>query len=188
MGSMLPDSPKPTPNQQEVLGEKFPYGEQNALRDLLGHTTPLEQRKYPVSAEIRWVTSITIVLAALTTPVFPFLPETVDVGGWALWWLGGSITAVMEFVARYWPVEVSLGGVTFLLTLYLVIASHWLRDAPEKLQWLMAASPVFIVPNVLGLVAIIALWAVVVLIWLVIFAIVLAIIGSLLVKLGEAMS
>ena len=88
-----------------------------------------------------------------------------------MWGLGGSITAVMEYAAAWWLVEVSLGGVALLLTLYLVGASHWLTQAPKKLQWLMYASPLLLAHNVLVLFVILASWAVVILIWIGIVAI-----------------
>jgi hypothetical protein len=149
----------------------------NALGELLEKLTPLERQKYPVSPEFRWLAIVTIILAALTTPVFPFLPQTVEVGGWMLWWLGGSISWIMEFVARYWLVEVALGGVAFLLTLYLVVASHWLRDAPKKMQWFMVGSSALIVPNVLALLSILVLWVAVIIVWAFLLFLVIAIIG-----------
>jgi hypothetical protein len=77
----------------------------------------------------------------------------------------------MEYAARWWLVEVSLGGLALLLCLYLVIRSHWLTEATEKLQWLMYASPMLIAHNVLVLGIMLASWAVVILIWVGIIAI-----------------
>jgi hypothetical protein len=68
-----------------------------------------------------------------------------------------------------------VGGLTLLLTLYLVVTSHWLIEAPEKRQWLMYASPILIAHNVLVLFVMLASWAVVILIWMGIIAISIAI-------------
>jgi hypothetical protein len=171
MSSPLPRSRHAISQQQQVLGEEPLPGETNALAQLLGRLTPLEEHKYPVSLEARGVVIVTIYLALLTTGLFPVLPDTVVVGGWAVWWLGGWITWVMEYAARYWLIEVCLGGLALLLCLYLVVASRWLTKASKRQQWLMFASPLLIAHNVLVLFLILASWAVVILIWAVLIAI-----------------
>jgi hypothetical protein len=116
--------------------------------------------------------------------VFPFLPDQVDVGGWALWWLGGAITTVMEFVAHLWVVAVVLGSLSFFLACWLVVASHWLTRATKREQVLMYVSVVLLVPNLLALLAIVGLWAVVVLIWAIIICIPIAIVGLIIEGMG----
>jgi hypothetical protein len=156
-----------------------PEAERNVLEDVPGHLSSLARQTYEVSEELKFLIIRAIILAAVTTWVFPVLPDSVNVGGWALWWLGGAITGVMEWVAHLWVVAVVLGGLSFFLALWLVVASHWLTRATKREQLLMYVSVVLIIPNLLALLAIVVLWAVVVLIWTFIICIPLAIIGLL---------
>jgi hypothetical protein len=158
----------------------LPHGESNVLSDLLKRMTPLEQHGYRISPELRMLTLVMLGLAVLTMAVFPILPEDVTVGGWALWWLGGWITWILEFTARLWPVALALGTVFLLLDVVLVVASRWLHEAPKRLQLLLFVSPLLLLPNVLALGIILASWAVVILIWAGITATALAILGLLL--------
>ena len=164
---------------QEVPGDDAPYRERNVLEDIPDKLISLERHKYEVAEELKSLMILTIAFATFFTWVFPFLPDQVDVGGWALWWLGGAITGVMEWVAHLWVVAVVLGGLSFFLALWLVVASHWLTRATKREQLLMYVSVVLIIPNLLALLAIVVLWAVVVLIWTFIICIPLAIIGLL---------
>jgi hypothetical protein len=152
-------------------------GESNVLNELLERMTPLEQQGYRISPELRMLTLVMLGLAVLTMAVFPILPEDVTVGGWALWWLGGWITWIMEFTAPLWPVAVALGTVFLLLDVVLVVASRWLHEAPKRVQLLLFASPLLLLPNVLALGIILASWAVVILIWAGITATAIAILG-----------
>jgi hypothetical protein len=186
MGRAVPSSPNPSTRQQKAPGTDIPQGETNALGDLVGRLPPLESRKYPVSPEIRWLVIVTISLAAFTTCIFPFWPENANVGGWTLWGLGGWISSVMEYGARNWPLEVSLGGLALLVEIYMVLASNWLKEAPEKMQWIMVGSSLLIAHNVVVFAAFLALWALVILIWAVIIAIVVTAIVFLMAKWAEA--
>jgi hypothetical protein len=151
--------------------------ESNVLSELLERMTPLEQQGYRISPELRMLTLVMLGLAVLTMAVFPILPEDVTVGGWALWWLGGWITWIMEFSASLWPVAVALGTVFLLLDVVLVVASRWLHEAPKRVQLLLFASPLLLLPNALTLGIILASWAVVILIWTGITATAIAILG-----------
>jgi hypothetical protein len=149
----------------DAPGADAPNRERNVLADVPDRLIPLERQKYAVAEELKVLVIVTIAFAALTTWVFPVLPDTVDVGGWALWWLGGAITTVMEWVAHLWIVAVVLGGLSFFLAVSLVVLSRWLKEATKTEQYLMYGSVVLIIPNVLALLAIVALWLAVVLIW-----------------------
>jgi hypothetical protein len=162
---------------QDVENDEAPRGERNVLEEVPDRLTPLEKQTYEVAEELRILIIITCCFAGLTTWVFPVLPDTVDVGGFALWWLGGVITTVMEWVAGLWVVAVVLGGISFFLALYLVVASHWLTRATKTEQLLMYGSVVLSVPNLLALLSIVVLWTVVVVLWGLIVFLILAIIG-----------
>jgi hypothetical protein len=151
--------------------------ESNVLNELLERMTPLEQQRYRISPELRMLTLVSLGLAVLTMAVFPFLPEDVTVGGWALWWLGGWLTWLMALTAPLWPVAVALGTVFLLLDVVLVVASRWLHEAPKHVQLLLFASPLLLLPNVLALGIILASWAVVILLWAVIATTAIAILG-----------
>jgi hypothetical protein len=58
-----------------------------------------------------------------------------------------------------------------------VVASRWLHEAPKRVQLLLFASPLLLLPNVLALGIILASWAVVILIWAGITATAIAILG-----------
>jgi hypothetical protein len=163
---------------QDLPGDDAPNRERNVLEEVPDKLIPLERQTYEVAEELRLLMIWAIILAAVTTWVFPVLPDTVTVGGWALWWLGGAITTVMEFVAQYWLIEVVLGGLFLLSAFYLVIASHWLRQAPLKMQWCMYGSVVVVIPNVLALLAIVVLWLAVVFIWVFLIFLFFALIGG----------
>jgi hypothetical protein len=162
---------------QELPGDDAPDRERNVLADVPDKLTPLERYKYEVAEELKSLMLLTIAFAALTTWLFPYLPDTVNAGGWMLWWLGGAIIVVMEWVASQWIVAVVLGGISFFLAAPLVVLSHWLKEATKTEQYLMYGSALLIIPNVLALLAIVVLWAAVVLIWAFIFFLVIAIIG-----------
>jgi hypothetical protein len=180
MARRRPRSPVTPLEHQTVYDAAFPHGESNVLNELLKRMTPLEQQGYRISPELRRLTLVMLGLAVLTMAVFPILPEDVTVGGWALWWLGGWITWIMEFSARLWPVAVALGTVFLFLDMVLVVASRWLHEAPKHVQLLLFASPLLLLPNVLALGIILASWMVVILIWVGIAATALAILGLLL--------
>jgi hypothetical protein len=164
----------------DAPGEDAQNGERNVLADVPDKLLPLERQKYEVAEELKVVVIVTIAFTALTSWMFPVLPETVNVGGWALWWLGGAITTVMEWVAHLWIVAVVLGGLSFFLAVSLVVLSHWLKEATRVEQYLMYGSAVLSIPNVLALLAIVALWAAVIVVWLAIAAIAYAILGGIL--------
>jgi hypothetical protein len=151
----------------------------------LGRPLTTQARIY-LSLEIRWLTIVTIVLTVLTTCVFPFWPEDVNVGGWALWGLGGWISSVMEYGARNWPLEVLLGGLALLVEIYMVLASNWFREPLQRMQLMVACSMLLIIHNVAVFSAFLALWVLVVLIWAVIIAVVVTAIAFLLKKWIEA--
>ena len=157
-----------------------PAGERNVLEELQDNMVSLEKQPYEVAEELRYLFIWMIILATVTTPVFPFLPQTVDVGGWALWWLGGAITIVMECVAQYWLIAVILGGLFLLSALYLVLASQWLKHATKRAQWCMYGSVVLIIPNLLSLLAILVLWLAVIMVWAFIAFLVIGSIGLIL--------
>jgi hypothetical protein len=161
----------------DAPGDDAPNRERNVLEEVPDKLLPLERQKYEVAEELKVVVIITIAFTALTSWVFPVLPDTVDVGGWALWWLGGAITTVMEWVAHLWIVAVILGSLSFFLSLWLVVASRWLKEATEREQHLMYISAVLSIPNLLALLTIVALWLAVVLIWGFIVFLILGIIG-----------
>jgi hypothetical protein len=175
MARTRPRSPITPLQHLTLLDAELPHGESNVLSELLVRMTPHEQRRYPVSPELRLLTLVMLGLAVLTMGVFPILPEDVTVGGWALWWLGGWITWLMEFTAQLWPVAEALGTVFLLLAVVLVVASRWLHEASKQVQLLLFASPLLLLPNVLALGSILASWAVVILIWAVIAAVAIAI-------------
>jgi hypothetical protein len=166
------------------LPDAPPAGERNVLEEVPGHLLSPQRQTYEVAEELRLLIIITCCFAGLTTWVFPILPDSVDVGGWALWWLGGAITTVMEFVARYWLIEVVLGGLFLLCALYLVIASHGLSKATKTEQLLMYGSVVLIIPNFLALLSILVLWLAVILIWAIIICIPIAIVGLIIEGMG----
>ena len=159
------------------LPDAPPAGERNVLEEVPGHLLSPKRQTYEVAEELRLLIIITCCFAGLTTWVFPFLPDTVDIGGFVLWWLGGVITKVMEWVAHLWVVAVVLGGLSFFLALYLVVASHWLTRATKTEQLLMYGSAMLSVPNLLALLSILVLWLVVILIWAFILFLVIAVIG-----------
>jgi hypothetical protein len=165
---------------QDLPGDDAPNGERNALAEVPAKLTPLEHYKYEVADELKSLIYFTITFAAVTTWVFPFLPDTVIVGGWALWWLGGVITTVMEWVAQQWIAAVVLGGLSFFLAGSLVVVSHWLKAATKTEQYLMYCSTVLIIPNVLAIMAIVALWLAVIGIWVAIAALAWLILGLVL--------
>jgi hypothetical protein len=162
---------------QRLPGDNAPDRERNVLADIPDKLTSLERHKYKVAEELQIVIFWSIIFAAVTTWAFPFLPETVNVGGWALWGIGGTIITVMEWVAHLWIVAVVLGGLSFFLAAWLAVASRWLKEATKIEQYLMYVSVVLIIPNFLALLAIVVVWAVVVLIWGLIAFLILASIG-----------
>jgi hypothetical protein len=168
----------------EAPSDSAPTEERNVLEDVPGHLSSLARQTYEVAEELRYVIIRAIILAAVTTWVFPVLPDSVNIGGWALWWLDGAITGVMEWVAHLWVVAVVLGSLSFFLACWLVVASHWLTRATKREQVLMYVSVVLIIPNLLALLAIVVLWAVVVLIWAIIICIPIAIVGLIIEQMG----
>jgi hypothetical protein len=176
MARAAPSSPNPSTRQQQAPGVDTSQGETNALIELVERLSPLESRKYPVSPEIRWLVIVTIVLAACTTWVFPLWSENANVGGWTSWGLGGWISSVTQYGARNWLLEVSLGGLALLLEIYMVWASNWLKEAPEKMQWIMVGGLLLVVHNVAVFAVLLALWALVILLWAVIGSIATAIV------------
>jgi hypothetical protein len=162
---------------QKVPGDDAPDRERNVLEDIPDKLTSLERHKYEVAEELQIVIFWSIIFAAVTTGAFPFLPDSVNVGGWALMWMDGAIITVMEWVAHLWIVAVVLGGLSFFLAAWLAVASHWLTEATKTEQYLMYISAVLIIPNLLALLSILVLWAAVVLLWGLIVFLILAIIG-----------
>jgi hypothetical protein len=165
---------------QKVPGDDAPDRERNVLADIPDKLTSLERHKYEVAEELQFVIFWSIIFAAVTTWVFPFLPDSVNVGGWALMWMDGAIITVMEWVAHLWIVAVVLGSLSFFLAAWLAVASRWLKEATKIEQYLMYVSVALIIPNFLAVLAIVALWAAVIVIWLAIAAIVYAILGCIL--------
>ena len=86
------------------------------------------------------------------------------------------ISSVTQYGARNWLLEVSLGGLALLLEIYMVWASNWLKEAPEKMQWIMVGGLLLVVHNVVVLAVLLALWALVILLWVVIGSIATAIV------------
>jgi hypothetical protein len=168
----------------EAPSDSAPTEERNVLEDVPGHLISLARQTYEVAEDLRYVIIRAIIFAAVTTWVFPVLPDTVTVGGWTLWWLDDAITGVMEWVAHLWAVAVVLGSLSFFLALWLVVASHWLTRATKREQVLMYVSVLLIIPHLLALLAIVVLWAVVVLIWAIIICIPIAIVGLIIERMG----
>jgi hypothetical protein len=111
------------------------------------------------------------------------------VGGWTSLGLGGWISSVTQYGARNWPLEVSLGGLALLLEIYMAWASNWLKETPEKMQWIMVSGLLLVVHNVGVFAVLLALCALVFLLWFVIGSITTAIvllIVSLLVRWAQA--